>query len=62
MEYSGKILCATHAELAAVLTDSNIKAMRSRGVLQQVRRACPGYAALFAVDTLPVWVMPRASR
>lgn len=53
MEYSGKILCATHAELAAVLTDSNIKAMRSRGVLQQVRRACPGYAALFAVDTLP---------
>ncbi len=53
MEYSGKILCATHEELTAVMSDSNIKAMRSRGVLQQIRRACPGYPALFAVDSLP---------
>ncbi len=53
MEYSGKILCATHAELTAVMTDDNIKNLRRRGQLQQVRRACTNYPALFAVDTLP---------
>ncbi len=53
MEYSGKILCATHEELTAVMTDSNIKYYRSKGILQQIRRACPGYPALFAVDSLP---------
>lgn len=53
MEYSGKILCATHAELTAVMTEQNVKNLRHRGQLQQIRRACPGYPALFAVDSLP---------
>lgn len=53
MEYSGKILCATHEELTAVMTEQNVKNLRHRGQLQQIRRACPGYPALFAVDSLP---------
>ena len=53
MEYSGKILCVTHAELTAVMTEQNVKNLRHRGQIQQVRRACTGYPALFAVDSLP---------
>lgn len=53
MEYSGKILCATHEELTAIMSKSNIDILRHRGQLQQIRRACPGYPALFAVDSLP---------
>ncbi|MBR4678740.1 MAG: hypothetical protein IKO99_12135 [Bacteroidales bacterium] len=53
MQYLGKSLAITHEELTAVMTVSNINNLRHRRQLQQIRRACPGYPALFAVDSLP---------
>ena len=53
MQYLGKSLAITHEELTAVMTEQNVKNLRHRGQLQQIRRACPGYPALFAVDSLP---------
>ena len=36
------------------MTESNLKLLRHRGKLQQVRRACYGTPALFAVESLPL--------
>lgn len=55
MEYYGNTLCISHAELVAgIMTESNIKLLRHRGKLQQVRRGCYDTTALFAVDSLPL--------
>ncbi|MBQ3539848.1 MAG: hypothetical protein IJA46_08515 [Bacteroidaceae bacterium] len=55
MEYYANRLCISHAELTAgILTESNIKLLRHRGKLQQVRRGCYDTPALFAVDSLPL--------
>ena len=55
MEYYGNTLCISHAELTAgIMTESNLKLLRHRGKLQQVRRACYGTPALFAVESLPL--------
>lgn len=53
MQYLGKILAISHTELTGVMTEQNVKNLRHRGILQQLRRACPGQEALFAVDSLP---------
>ena len=55
MEYVDKILCISHTELTegGILTKSNISILRRRGKIKQVRRACPGRTALFAVYSLP---------
>lgn len=54
MEYYGNTLCISHTELSGFMTDSNIKLLRHRGKLQQVRRGCYGTPALFAVESLPL--------
>ena len=55
MEYYANTLCISHAELTAgIMTESNIKLLRHRGKLHQVRRGCYGTPALFAVDSLPL--------
>ena len=39
MEYYANTLCISHAELTAgIMTESNIKLLRHRGKLHQVRR------------------------
>ena len=53
MQYLGKILAISHTELTGVMSVQNVKNLRHRGTLQQLRRACPGTEALFAVDSLP---------
>ena len=53
MQYLGKILAISHTELTGVMSETYVKALRHRGILQQLRRACPGTEALFAVDSLP---------
>ena len=54
MEYYKDTLCISHAELTdGILTESNLKVLRSRGRIQQVRRACYGTPALYAVESLP---------
>lgn len=55
MEYYADTLCISHSELTAgILTESNIKLLRHRGKLHQVRRGCNDTPALFAVDSLPL--------
>lgn len=55
MEYYGNTLCISHAELTAgIMTESNLKLLRHRGKLKQVRRACYDTPALFAVESLPL--------
>ena len=55
MEYYANTLCISHAELTAgIMTESNIKLLRHRGKLHQVRRGCYDTPALFAVDSLPL--------
>lgn len=55
MEYYGNTLCISHGELTAgIMTESNLKLLRHRGKLQQVRRACYDTPALFAVESLPL--------
>lgn len=55
MEYYGDTLCISHAELmAGIMTESNLKLLRHRGKLKQVRRACYDTPALFAVESLPL--------
>lgn len=54
MEYYNNTLCISHAELTdGILTESNLKALRNRGRLQQVQRACYGTPALYSVESLP---------
>ena len=55
MEYYGNTLCITHTELTAgILSNANLKQLRSRGKVHQVRRGCNGTPALFAVESLPL--------
>ena len=55
MEYYGDTLCISHAELTdGIMTESNLKLLRHRGKLKQVRRACYDTPALFAVESLPL--------
>ena len=55
MEYYGNTLCISHTELTAgIMSATNLKQMRLRGKVQQVRRGCNGTPALFAVDSLPL--------
>ena len=55
MEYYGNTLCITHTELTAgILSNANLKQLRSRGKVHQVRRGCNGTQALFAVESLPL--------
>lgn len=55
MEYYGNRLCISHTELVSgIMTAANIKNLRHRGKLQQVRRGCLETPALFAVDSLPL--------
>ena len=55
MEYYGNRLCISHTELVSgIMTAANIKNLRHRGKLQQVRRGCYDTPALFAVDSLPL--------
>ncbi len=55
MEYYANTLCISHTELVSgIMTESNIKQLRHRGKLQQVRRGCYDTPALFAVDSLPL--------
>ena len=55
MEYYGNTLCISHTELTAgILSATNLKQLRSRGKVQQVRRGCNGTPALFAVESLPL--------
>ena len=55
MEYYNNTLCISHAELTdGILSKPNISAMVRRGKLEQVRRACYGTPALFAVNSLPL--------
>lgn len=55
MEIYGNTLCISHTELVnGIITESNLKQLRNRGKLHQVRRGCYGTPALFAVDSLPL--------
>ena len=54
MEYYANTLCISHTELTEFVTESNLKQMRNRGKVSQVRRGCYGTPALFAVDSLPL--------
>lgn len=54
MEYYDNTLCISHAELTdGILSESNLKVLRCRGRIQQIRRACYGTPALYAVESLP---------
>ncbi len=49
------MLCVTHSELTdGIMTEANVKMLRHRGKITQVRRACYGNCALYMVDSLPV--------
>lgn len=55
MEYYGNTLCISHAELTdGIMSAGNIKMLCHRGQVQQVRRACYGTSALYAVESLPM--------
>lgn len=53
MENHNSILCATYGDLAGIMTAKAIQHRVQRGKIKQVRRACIGTPALFAVDSLP---------
>lgn len=50
--YNGKY-CATYDDLAGIMTAKAIQHRVQRGTIEQVRRACVGTPALFAVESLP---------
>lgn len=55
MEMYNNALCISHAELTdGIMSAANIKLLRHRGQLTQVRRACYGTSALYVVESLPV--------
>ncbi len=54
MEYYKDTLCISHAELTPeIMSVSNLKYHVASGRIQQVRRACYGTPALYAVESLP---------
>lgn len=54
MEVYNNRLCATYDDLDGIATIRALQHMTQRGKIEQVRRACIGTPALFAVDSLPV--------
>ena len=55
MEIIDGVKCITYAELTdGVMTEDSIKNLRRRKKLTQIRRACYGTPALYAIDSLPV--------
>lgn len=55
MEYYGNTLCISHAELTAgIMTTANLNYYVREGKIRQMRRACYGTPALFAVESLPL--------
>ena len=54
MELYNNRLCATYDDLDGIATIRALQHMTQRGKIEQVRRACIGTPALFAVDSLPV--------
>lgn len=59
--YNGKY-CATYDDLAGIMTAKAIQHRVRRGTIEQVRRACVGTPALFAVDSLPVQIKIEVMR
>ena len=45
--------CISYDDLVGIITPANLKQLRFRGQLKQVRRACYGVTALYEVDSLP---------
>ena len=54
MEVYNNRLCATYDDFAGIISYDAIQKSVQRGRIEQVRRACNGTEALFAVDSLPV--------
>lgn len=55
MEMYNNMLCISHAELTdGIMSAANVKLLRHRGKITQVRRACYGTSALYVVESLPV--------
>ena len=54
MEAYNNRLCATYDDLAGIISYDAVQKSVQRGKIEQVRRACNGTEALFAVDSLPV--------
>ena len=54
MEVYNNRLCATYDDFAGIISYDAIQKSVQRGRIEQVRRACNGMEALFAVDSLPV--------
>ena len=55
MEYYGNTLCISHTELTAgIMTTANLNYYVREGKIRQMRRACYGTPALFAVESLPL--------
>lgn len=59
--YNGKY-CATYDDLAGIMTAKAIQHRVQRGTIEQVRRACVGTPALFAVESLPVQIKIEVMR
>lgn len=54
MEVYENRLCATYDDFAGIISYDAVQKSVQRGKIEQVRRACNGTEALFAVDSLPV--------
>lgn len=54
MEVYNNRLCATYDDFAGIISYDAVQKSVQRGKIEQVRRACNGTEALFAVDSLPV--------
>lgn len=54
MEQFNGIVCATYTDLDGIISREAVQKLVQRGKIKQVRRACKGTEALFAVDSLPV--------
>lgn len=53
MEVYENKLCATYDDLAGIISYDAVQKSVQRGRIEQVRRACNGKEALFAVDSMP---------
>ena len=54
MERYNNALCISQQELTGIISLDALKKMSQRGTVQQVRRACYGSCALYAVESLPM--------
>lgn len=63
MEYFNNTLCISHPELIpGIMSEYNLKVLRHRGRVLQMRRACPDTPALFALDSLPARYLVKVYR